>query len=121
MRISRQKLNPSLEKEVSRLFFQTVIDLKTPEAVETFFGDIFSRSEMTAIIKRLAVAYWLAQKRSYENIRTNLKVSSATIASVDRRRKHGKGIQAAIKLIEADRWAEEWARKIRGLVKRDQK
>lgn len=117
MRISKQRLNPNLENEITRLFYQTVVDLKSPEKVAIFFEDIFSKSEATAIVKRLAVAYWLTNKRSYENIRQNLKVSSATIASIDRQMRRGKGFQLALKLIEADRWATEWAEKIRGIVK----
>ena len=116
MRVSKRQLNTNLEKEIRRLFYQTVVDLKTPEAVEEFFRDVLSESEELAVIKRLAVAYWLSNKRSYENIRENLKVSSATIASLDRIRKKGKGIQTALKYIQADLWASKWAERIKGIV-----
>jgi uncharacterized protein YerC len=116
MRISKEKVNPSLEREVSRLLYQTMADLKTPKATETFLRDILSPQELTAVVKRLAVAYWLAKGRSYENIRQNLKVSSATIASIDRMRKKGKSIQEAIRAIDADAWAEQWAGRIRGVL-----
>jgi uncharacterized protein YerC len=116
MRISKDKLNPNLEKEISRLFYQVVADLKKTEEVGLFLEDILSPAEKTAITKRLAIAYWLANRRSYENIRRNLKVSSATIATIDRLRKRGKGIQLALKMIEADKWATKWAERIRGIV-----
>lgn len=118
MRISKHKLNPSLEKELSRLLFQTISDLKEPKDIEAFFRDILSKSEMTAVTKRLAVIYWLSNKRSYDNIKENLKVSSATIASIDRLRKRGNGVKVALKYIEADKWAEDWAEKIQGVIGR---
>lgn len=113
MRISKKKLNPNLEKEINRLFFQTVADLKTPEDIKNFLSDLLSDAEVTAIIKRLAIIYWLSNKRSYENIRENLKVSSATIAAVEKQSKNSPGIKLALKYIKADQWADQWTKKIK--------
>lgn len=67
--------------------------------------------------KRLAVAYWLKKGRSYENIKQNLKVSSATIASVQENFKKG-GFQIVLKKLEAEEWANKWSVKIKKFVKR---
>ena len=58
----------------------------------------------------------LKKERSYENIKNNLKVSSATIASVQSM--VGKpGFQLALKKIEAEEWASKWEEKIKKYIK----
>lgn len=116
MRVSKKKLNPYLEKEITNLFFQTIADLKSPEAIGSFLSDLLSDAETTAIVKRLAIIYWLSNKRSYENIRENLKVSSATIAAIDKQTRNANGIKLALKFIKADEWANKWAKRIQGVL-----
>lgn len=111
MRVSRQNLNQNLQKEILILFYQLVADLKSSTEAEAFFEGILSPAELTAVAKRLAIAHYLENRRSYQNIRNNLKVSSATIAAIDKARK-ATGYQMAMKKIEADRWASGWADKI---------
>jgi len=64
----------------------------------------------------LAIAYWLSQGRSYENIKTNLAVSSTTIAAVSALLKK-RGLQLALKHIEAEEWAKNWVEKIGKIVR----
>lgn len=117
MRLSRTTINKNLQKEILGLLFQLVADIKNLEEAKIFLEDLLSKSEIKAIAKRLAIAHYLERGRSYQNIKENLKVSSATIATVDKMRP-SKGIQLALKKIEADRWASEWAGKIEKLFKR---
>lgn len=117
MRVSERKLNPSLKKELLKTFSQTLADLKTPEETESFLSDFLNENELETFTKRLAVAYWLKKGRSYTNIRENLKVSSATIASVEKLMKKA-GFVLALKKIEAEEWANVWAEKIQKFVKR---
>ena len=49
---------------------------------------------------------------SSENIKDNLKVSSATIASTDKDMKK-LGFQIILKKIEAEEWADVWAERIK--------
>ena len=116
MRVSDRKLNPSLKKQVEATFEQTLIDLKDVNELKSFLKDFFKDSEREAFAKRLAVAYWLKKGRSYNNIKNNLKVSSATIASVQSIIKTD-GMRLAIKKIEAEEWANQWTQKIRKFVK----
>jgi len=111
MQISRQKINKNLEAEVLNLFHQLVADLKTPQEAKEILEDILGRNEIIVVAKRLAIAHYLERGRSYQNIKDNLKVSSATIATIDKMRK-SKGFTLALKKIEADRWASEWSKKI---------
>lgn len=115
MRSSSKKLNPSLKKQLEDVFAQTVSDLKDFREADVFLRDFFTKSEYELFTKRLAVAYWLSKKRSYENIKANLKVSSATIAAV-RLMLEKKGLQSAIKKIEAEEWASQWSKKIKKVL-----
>ena len=117
MQASKQKINKNLEKEIFQTLYQLLVDLKTPEEAKSFLEEVLGKSETTALAKRLAIAYFLEHNRSYENIKQNLKVSSATIATVDKARK-SKGFVLALKKIEAEKWASGWAGKIEKLFKR---
>ncbi len=96
------------------MLFQLVADLKTPQEVEEVFGDVFSQTELITLAKRLAVAYWLAKKRSYGNIKQNLKVSSASVADIQQRLKNS-GWKLAITKVTADEWATVWDHRIKQL------
>lgn len=117
MRVSKNKVNPHLQKELFRALHQTIADLKNEHEVEVFLKAYLSDTEHIMLAKRLAVSYWLDKDRGYENIRKNLKVSSATIAGVQKNSKN-PGIQLALDKIKAEEWANVWAQKIQKFVKR---
>jgi uncharacterized protein YerC len=111
MRISEKKVNAILKNQIARTFFQTIADMKDSKEVDTFLSSFMTDSELETYAKRLAVAYWLKKGRSYSNIKENLKVSSATIATIQDMM--GKpGFILALKKMEADEWANQWAEKI---------
>jgi TrpR-related protein YerC/YecD len=116
MRVSDRKLNPSLKKQIVKTFNQTLLDLNSEEKLSTFLNDLFTEAEYEVFAKRLAIAYWLKKGRSYNNIKENLKVSSATIASVQSQL-NSKGIQLALKQIEAEEFANVWSERIRKYIK----
>ena len=96
MRRSSIKLNPSLKNQITKTFAQAIADFSDYEEVYLFLKDFFTDSELETYSKRLAVAYWLKKKKSYVNIKNDLKVSSATIADVSSHMDK-KGFQLAIK------------------------
>lgn len=116
MHVSKNKLNDSLKREILNSFFQTIADLKDVDEIKTFFLDFFKDDETETYAKRLAISYWLKKKRSYENIKNNLKVSSATIATVEKQL-NTEGYKLALKKMEAEEWANVWSEKIKKLVK----
>ena len=112
MQSSRTRVNPIINKQITSLWQQMVADIKTPEEAEIIFSDLLSEIEMVAITKRLAVGYYLHKKRSYEVIKNNLKVSSATIATVQQDLKK-TGWQLALQKVLADEWGTKWEKKIK--------
>ena len=115
MRTSSKKLNGSLRRQIQIAFAQVLSDIKNPEDMHKFLADYLSESEYEILAKRLAVAYWLKKGRSYENIKQNLKVSSATVASVQSEIKK-PSFQKGLKIIEAEEWATQWAEKIKKFI-----
>ena len=116
MRTSSLKLNPSLRSQLNKSLFQTIADLKDESEVETFLSDFLNESELETFVKRIAVAYWLKKGRSYSYIKNNLKVSSATIASIQESL-NKPGIRLALKKLEAEEWANVWSEKIKKFVR----
>lgn len=112
MRISKQNLNESIKKELFNTFAQAVADLKDKNEALSFLTDFFTQSELEAFSKRLAIAYWLKKKRTYQNIKDNLKVSSATIAATEKEMKKD-GYALILRNVEAEEWASKWAEKIK--------
>ncbi len=118
MQVSKKKINPKIEKQIFNLFFQVVNDLKSPQEVRDFLETILTKTELEAVVKRLAVAHYLEKGRTYENIKKSLAVSSATIAAIQEQMAKGRGFNLASEKIQAEEWADKWAKKISQLVKR---
>ena len=97
--------------------FGILSELKTPDEIKMVLGDILTESELTSVIKRLGIAVYLDKGRSYEDIKNNVKVSSATIASVAENIGNS-GWQEMIKRIKAEQWATDWTDKITKSIKR---
>ena len=95
---------------------QAIADLRDDDEAKKFLTDFFNESEYEAFAKRLAIAYWLKKGRSYNNIKENLKVSSATIATIQSGLEK-PGFKLALKKIEAEEWANQWAKKIKKFIK----
>jgi uncharacterized protein YerC len=115
MQVSKQKLNKIIEKQIYTILYQLIVDIKNPEEAQKLATDLLSATEREVIAKRLAIAIFLDKGRSYENIKGTLKVSSATIASVQETMGN-PGIQLALQKIKAEEWADQWAGKISSLV-----
>lgn len=116
MQLSSRKLNKNIEGQIFAILYQVINDLKSEEEVTTVMGDILSATEKLAVAKRLAIATFLDKGRSYDNIRETLKVSSATIASVQAMMGN-PGFQLALRKVKAEEWAEAWGEKISNLFK----
>ncbi len=117
MQVSSKKLGRSLERQMFEMLYQLLSDSRDIKEMKVLLMDLLSDAERISMAKRLAIAVYLDKGRSYENIRDNLKVSSATIAAVAETMGN-PGIQMALRKIKAEEWAEEWSDKISGWMKR---
>jgi uncharacterized protein YerC len=117
MQISKQNINPLIQKQLTQMFCQLLCDLNTPQEAEMVLRDFLSKTELIAITKRLGIMYWLYKKRSYQNIKQNLKVSSATIADAQQASKR-LGSRLAMEKISAEEWAGQIEQKIKNVFKR---
>ncbi|HSV94969.1 MAG TPA: Trp family transcriptional regulator [Spirochaetia bacterium] len=117
MQLSNNPLNKNIEKQLSEMMYGILAELRTPEEVKMVMGDVLTDGERMAILKRLGIAVYLDKGRSYEDIKNNVKVSSATIASVAENLGNS-GWQEMIKRIKAEEWASEWTDKISGRIKK---
>ena len=97
---------------MENVLFKFLADVNKPKDIKMFFRDFLKPSEYELLIKRIGIIYFLSKKRGYKNIKSNLKVSSATIASMQNSMKT-KGVLFAIKNIKAEEWASKWAKKIK--------
>jgi len=113
MQISKDKLGKQVKKQVEEIFYQTLADLRRKEDAQIFVRDFLTKTEQIVLTKRLAIAMYLEKGRSYEEIKNALKVSSATIASVDKMmQQKSEGFILALKRIEAEEWAAQLVKKI---------
>jgi len=113
MQISKRGVNRKIEEKIFNSLYQVLADMKRPVEVEKFLEDVLSDTERTVLAKRLGIASYLSENKSYEAIRGDLKVSSATIANVQKwLEQGGEGLMIALKRIEADEWAGKMAGKI---------
>jgi uncharacterized protein YerC len=117
MRVSQEKMNPSLQKQIEIEFAQVIVDIRDLSEAQSFINDFFNETERLTFTKRLAIAYWIKKGRGYINTKLNLKVSSATIAMV-RELVKKPGLQLALKKMEAEEWANQWSERIKRVIKK---
>lgn len=107
-------MNISLKRQLLKTFAQMIDDLKNPNEIELFLTDFFEGEELTKYVKRISIAYWLKKGRDEENIKRNLQATSREINDGKDSLKRD-GIKLALKKIEAEEWANQWAEKIQKL------
>lgn len=117
MQLSQTKINKTIESQLKKMFYGMLAETDEPEKIETILSEMLTETERVAVTKRLGIALYLDKNRSYEDIKQNIKVSSATIASVAEKISN-KGWQEIIKIIKADEWASEWTDKLSRKFKR---
>ena len=117
MQLSQRKLNRSIEKQLKEMLWKAFAEIKSPDQIKQVLDDLLTETERIAVYKRLGIALYLDKGRSYEDIKNNIKVSSATIASVANDMGN-PGLGEVIKRIKAEEWANEWTEKISKGIKK---
>lgn len=111
MQISSKKINKTLENQIRQMLVGVLCEVESPKQMEEILSDLLTETERVAMMKRLGIAIYLDKSRSYEDIKNNLKVSSATIATVAEGMGN-PGMIEMVKRIKAEEWATEWTEKI---------
>lgn len=117
MQLSQNPINKTLEKHLDQLLFQALAEIDSPEDLKAVLSDMLTDGERVALLKRLGIALYLDKGRSYEDVKNNIKVSSATIATVAENLGNS-GWQEVIRRIKAEEWADGWTEKISGGIKK---
>lgn len=119
MQVSGKKLDKDTEQEVFNKLYQVLSDLRKPSNVKEFLEDVLTPVERMVIAKRLAIVLYLEKGKSYDDIKKELKVSSATIASLQKSIEigGGDGFLLALRRIEADEWASQLTTKVTSFLK----
>lgn len=117
MQLSKSKINKNLNLQLKNMFLGVLAEMKSPEDIEAVLQDLLTDTERAVVLKRLGIAIYLDKGRSYEDIKNNIKVSSATIATVSETLGN-PGIQEIIRRIKADEWAKETSGKIMKSIKK---
>ncbi len=106
-----------MENQINQMLVGVLSEVESPRVMEEILNDLLTDTERVAMMKRMGIAIYLDKGRSYEDIKNNLKVSSATIATVAESMGN-PGVGEVIKRIKAEEWATDWTDKIsRGLRK----
>lgn len=112
MQVSKKAINPNLKNQLYQLLYQVLADIRSKKEAKAFLHEVLTETELEMLVKRIGAAYYLDKGRSYANIKTNLKLSSATISAVAEQLRKGKGFNLALQKIKAEEWAENWSKKI---------
>lgn len=111
MQTSAKELTKKQQREIIDQFITLIADLRSVDEARAFFDSFLTDTEQSVFAKRLAIMWLLEQGKSYDEVRDELHVSSATISSVAALMKKD-GSQLSMKKIKADHWADRMAKKM---------
>lgn len=110
-------MSSATEETFETLLAQVVSDIKDIDEAKVILSDLLNEAERAAILKRLAVAIFLTNKESYDDIKRKLHVSSAMIARVQESL-DTPGMKLAVEKVKIDNWASSWSRKLASLLEK---
>lgn len=77
------KLTKQEQEKLLIEFCRAFVEIKTAEEAAQFIKDLLSKQEAEMLAKRIAIARLLIRGKTYQEIRSNLKVSNGTIARIN--------------------------------------
>lgn len=119
MQFSKTKINPRLKKQIGRLLYQVLADIRSPREAKEFLESFLTKNELNMATRRLGIAYYLSRGRTYAHIKNNLAVSSATVSAIaEQIKSKSRGTQIALEKIRAEEWAEKWTKKFSKMMQK---
>jgi uncharacterized protein YerC len=82
--VSRRPLSKGIFNRIFEIFISSFSHANNKNKARKFLSEVFSESEQIMIAKRLAIAFLLSKKYSFDSISHLLKVSNGTICNVNR-------------------------------------
>jgi uncharacterized protein YerC len=116
VQVSSQRLSLKKQNKLLEQLLVVIGDLSHPNDVSLFATNFFTPTEINVFSKRLAIIWSLKQGESYEDIKKNLHVSSATISSLSEIA-NTPAINKVVKIIERDQKISGWLDMIFGKKK----
>jgi len=117
--VSRLPLPKALEEQMHTLFRRALADLRTEQDIADFLDDLLSPTEKVMLGKRLAIAVLLEQGYDQRTVHRILKVSLATVNSVNYWLKNkGKGYRKVIGRIKKEQEWADFAQKLDGVLRK---
>ena len=97
-RVDSRKIASEERMKYLDLLWTSIAELKSREEVKNFFKDLLSESESIMLARRIIIAKYLLEDKSYEEISEILSAGHSTIANVHRWLASGfQGYENAIK------------------------
>lgn len=87
--VSKYPLPKDTSDRIFEIFLKTLINIRDKDEGTSLISDFFTPTERIMFAKRLGIALLLEKGYDYQVIKSSLKVSSATIASVNQARQYG--------------------------------
>lgn len=111
MQTSAKDLTKKQQQAIVDQFITLIADLHSHEEAKAFFESFMTATEQLVFAKRLAIMWLLKQGKSYDEIKKQLHVSSATISSVASLMQK-QGVQLSMEKVGIDQWADRLAKKL---------
>src|SRR3989344_5293822 len=108
--VSRYPIHKDVEKRMFDIFKKSISHMHSSEEIGYFLDDFLSPVEKIMLAKRLSIAVLLAKGYTYPSIKSMLRVTPATIASVSMNLKYsGKGYKHVVeKVLRNEKLDEFW-------------
>lgn len=81
--VSKYPVSKNVADRIFDVFIKTLVKIKDSKEAQNFASDLFSPTEKVMFSKRIAIAFLLMKGYQYREISNILRVSLATVASVN--------------------------------------
>ncbi len=94
--VSKYPISKDVADRIFEVFIKSLTKIKNHKEAQDFAYDLFSPTEKVMLAKRMAIAFLLMKGYQYREISRLLRVSSATVGSINISLKLGRGAYETI-------------------------
>ncbi len=85
------------DKEMSDRLFELISSLKSPKECKELFSDLCTEREIEQMAQRIKAAELLKEGKTYNQVKAQCDISTATLSRVSRCLQYGKGYSKFLK------------------------